>query len=175
MFPIRRRGMDPPPKARQRFFAVTNAEADALIETLPKPGGLKIYRDGKFITMAGGKTGAHLISVPASTAQRLLTHWSGYVENNGLSLGQGFDRSKFDPLAQLSRTARATYRALYDSKSRSLMQSSLAQKLGVGRVGRGKKYTWSEFGAALNELERAGLVTSDDYGRYTAHREKVHP
>ena len=58
--------MDPPPKARQRIWAVTNAEADALIETLPKPGGLKIYRDGKFIMMAGGQTGAHSISVPAS-------------------------------------------------------------------------------------------------------------
>ena len=154
---------------------MTNAEADNLIETLPKPGGLKIYRDGKFITMAGGKTGTHSISVPASTAERLLTHWTGYVENNGLSLGQSFDRSKFDPLAQLSRTARATYRALYDSKSRSLMRSSLAQKLGVGRVGRGKRYSWSELGDALEELRRAGLVTSDSDGRYTAHREKVHP
>ena len=167
--------MDPPSEARQRTRAVTNAEADNLIEVLPKPGGLKIYRDGKFITMAGGKTGTHSISVPASTAERLLIHWTGYVENNGLSLGQGFDRSKFDPLAQLSRAARVTYRALHDSKSRSLMRSSLAQKLGVGRVGRGKKYTWSEFSDALRELERSGLVTTDNDGRYTAHREKVHP
>jgi len=153
---------------------MTNAEADALIETLPKPGGLKIYRDGKFITMTGG-TGTHSISVPASTGERLLIHWTGYVENNGQSLGQDFDRSKFDPLAQLSRAARATYRALYDSKTRSLMRSSLGQKLGAGRVGRSKRYTWHELDDAVTELKRAGLVTSDEEGRYTAHRHKVHP
>jgi DNA-binding transcriptional ArsR family regulator len=156
---------------------VTNAEADNLIATLPKPGGLQIYRDGQFITMAGGKHGTHSISVPASTGERLLIHWRGYVANSGHVLGTDFDASKFDPLAQLSQAARVIYRALYDSQTKSLARSSLAQKVRVGRLGRGKpkRYSWSEFSRALRELEDAGLVTSDADGRYTAHRHRVRP
>jgi len=69
---------------------MTNAEADALIASLPQPGNLRLYRDGDRIVMDGGKWGAHLISVGVSSGERLLIHWKGYVENNGLSLGPGY-------------------------------------------------------------------------------------
>jgi len=69
---------------------MTNTEADNLIATLPKPGSLRLYRDGDQIVMAGGKTGAHAITVGPSSGDRLLAHWQGYVENNGLSLGPGY-------------------------------------------------------------------------------------
>ncbi|HSX23418.1 MAG TPA: hypothetical protein VLE97_11645 [Gaiellaceae bacterium] len=71
---------------------MTNSEADALIASLPQPGNLRLYRDGDRIVMDGGKWGPHLISVGVSSAERLLTHWKGYVENQGLSLGPGYSR-----------------------------------------------------------------------------------
>ena len=51
-----------------------NAEADALISTLPQPQGLQIFREGDAIVMAGGKQGAHSIHVSVSSATRLLCH-----------------------------------------------------------------------------------------------------
>ena len=69
---------------------MTNAEADNLIATLPKPGGLQIYREDDRIVMDGGKYGAHAISTGASSGERLLAHWRGYVETNGYSLGPGY-------------------------------------------------------------------------------------
>lgn len=69
---------------------MTNAEADALIASLPQPGNLRLYRDGDRIVMDGGKWGPHLISVGVSGADRLLTHWKGYVETQGLSLGPDY-------------------------------------------------------------------------------------
>lgn len=69
---------------------MTNAEADALIATLPKPGGLQLYREGDEIVMAGGRSGAHSIRASVSPAERLLIHWKGYVENNGQTLGPGY-------------------------------------------------------------------------------------
>jgi len=68
---------------------VTSAEADNLIATLPKPGGLRLFREGDRIVMEGGRWGAHSLSVPASSGERLLVHWRGYVENQGLTLGPG--------------------------------------------------------------------------------------
>ena len=69
---------------------MTTAEADALIATLPKPGGLQLYRKGDEIIMDGGQWGGHSISAKASSGARLLIHWKGYVENNGKSLGSGY-------------------------------------------------------------------------------------
>lgn len=69
---------------------MTNAEADNLIATLPKPGGLQLYRKDDEIVMAGGKTGGHSIRASVSSGERLLVHWKGYVENNGYSLGVGY-------------------------------------------------------------------------------------
>ena len=69
---------------------MTAAEADNLIATLPQPGGLRLYREDDRIVMDGGKWGAHAISAKVSSAERLLVHWKGYVENQGLSLGPGY-------------------------------------------------------------------------------------
>ena len=69
---------------------MTSAEADNLIATLPKPGGLQLYRKGDEIVMGGGKWGGHSISASVSSGERLLVHWKGYVENNGYSLGVGY-------------------------------------------------------------------------------------
>jgi hypothetical protein len=69
---------------------MTNVEADNLIATLPKPGGLRIFREGDRIVMDGGKWGAHTLSAMVSSAERLLVHWKGYVENQGLTLGPGY-------------------------------------------------------------------------------------
>ena len=73
---------------------MTNAEADALIASLPQPGNLRLYRDSDRIVMDGGKWGAHLINVDVSSAKRLLLHWKGYVENQGLSLGPDYGRTE---------------------------------------------------------------------------------
>ena len=81
---------------------MTNTEADALISTLPQPGGLQIFREGDAIVMAGGKHGAHSINVPVSSAERLLVHWKGYVEDQGLSLGSSYTRSHPRPQAQIT-------------------------------------------------------------------------
>ena len=72
---------------------MTNAEADALISTLPQPGGLQVFREGDAIVMAGGRHGPHSINVTVSSAERLLVHWKGYVEDQGLSLGPDYTRS----------------------------------------------------------------------------------
>lgn len=69
---------------------MTNSEADALIASLPKPGGLRLYREDDRIVMDGGKWGPHAISAKASSGERLLVHWKGYVENQGLSLGPDY-------------------------------------------------------------------------------------
>lgn len=69
---------------------MTAAEADALIASLPKPGGLQLFREGDQIVMAGGRWGSHSISAKVSSGARLLTHWKGYVENQGLSLGPDY-------------------------------------------------------------------------------------
>jgi hypothetical protein len=69
---------------------MTAAEADNLIATLPKPNGLKLFREGDQIVMSGGRWGSHSLSAKVSSAERLLTHWKGYVENQGLSLGSGY-------------------------------------------------------------------------------------
>jgi len=71
---------------------MTSAEADNLIATLPKPGGLQLYREDDRIVMDGGKWGPHALSTKVSSAERLLAHWKGYVENQGLSLGPGYSQ-----------------------------------------------------------------------------------
>jgi hypothetical protein len=63
---------------------VTNAEADALIASLPQPGNLRLRRDGTWIVMDGGKQGPYLLSVRASSGERLLRHWKIYTTNQGL-------------------------------------------------------------------------------------------
>lgn len=69
---------------------MTPTEADNLIATLPKPGSLQLYRKGDEIVMEGGKWGGHSIRASVSSGERLLAHWKGYVENQGLSLGPGY-------------------------------------------------------------------------------------
>lgn len=83
---------------------MTNAEADALIATLPKPGGLQLHREGDQIVMEGGKWGAHSISAMASSGARLLVHWRGYVENNGQTLGPDYGRAELPrPASEVAR------------------------------------------------------------------------
>ena len=77
---------------------MTNTEADNLIATIPKPRSLKLYRDGDQIVMAGGRAGTHSIAVRPSSAERLLAHWQGYVENQGLSLGADYSPSGYGVL-----------------------------------------------------------------------------
>ncbi len=76
---------------------MTHTEADNLIATLPKPGSLRLYREGDQIIMEGGKTGSHSITAKVSSAERLLAHWKGYVENQGLSLGPGYTPGRPSP------------------------------------------------------------------------------
>src|SRR5271154_4578748 len=76
---------------------MTNTEADNLIATLPKPGGLRLFRDGDRIVMDGGRAGSHAIYAGVSSAERLLAHWKGYVENQGLSLGAGYSTERPSP------------------------------------------------------------------------------
>ena len=76
---------------------MTNAEADNLIATLPKPGPLRLFREGDQIVMSGGKWGSHSLGAKVSSAERLLVHWKGYVENQGLSLGPGYTTEKPSP------------------------------------------------------------------------------
>ena len=139
---------------------MTNAEADNLIATIPKPRGLRLYRDDTWIRMEGGKTGAHSIAVGPSSGQRLLIHWQGYVRNQGLAV---------EPVASafsnVSSLARSAYRALCNAKKHTLARETLTRKLGVGRW---KNYSHSALATALAELAKTGLVTSDDRGRYTA-------
>lgn len=78
---------------------MTSAEADALIESLPKPGGLRLFREGDQIVMDGGTWGSHSISAKISSGARLLTHWKGYVENQGLTLGPGYAPTRPSALA----------------------------------------------------------------------------
>lgn len=78
---------------------MTNSEADNLIASLPKPGGLRLFREDDRIVMDGGKWGAHTLSAKVSNAERLLTHWKGYVENQGLTLGPGYTSPKQSALA----------------------------------------------------------------------------
>jgi hypothetical protein len=76
---------------------MTNIEADNLIATLPKPGGLKLFREDDRIVMDGGKWGTHALSAKVSSAERLLVHWRGYVENQGLALGPGYSTERPSP------------------------------------------------------------------------------
>ena len=73
---------------------MTNTEADALIASLPKPGSLRLHREGDEIIMDGGKFGGHSIRASVSSGERLLVHWKGYVENQGLSLGPDYGRTE---------------------------------------------------------------------------------
>lgn len=82
---------------------MTSAEADNLIATLPKPGGLRLYRAGDWIMMTGGTAGVHSIAVgPAA-------------------------------LAGVTQLARNAYRALCAAKNHALTRESLVRKLRVGR------------------------------------------
>jgi hypothetical protein len=76
---------------------MTHVEADNLIATLPKPGGLRLFREDDRIVMDGGKFGPHTLSAKVSSAERLLVHWKGYVENQGLTLGPGYTAERPAP------------------------------------------------------------------------------
>ena len=76
---------------------MTSSEADNLIATLPKPGALRLFREDDRIVMDGGMWGAHTLSAKVSSAERLLVHWKGYVENQGLSLGPGYTTERPSP------------------------------------------------------------------------------
>ena len=144
---------------------MTSSEADNLIATLPKPAGLRLYREGDWIMMTGGKHGGHSLAVGPSSGQRLLTHWQGYVKNQGLSL-----EPVAAALAEMSQLARNAYRALCAANQHTLMRGSLARKVGVGRW---KAYSHSALSEALYALTKSGLVTSDNHGRYTAVCDEV--
>ena len=139
---------------------MTNAEADNLIATIPKPRGLRLYREGTWIRMTGGKTGAHSIAVGPSSGQRLLIHWQGYVRNQGLTV-----EPVAPALSNVSPLARNAYRVLCSAKNHTLVRETLTKKLGVGRW---KAYSHTALFNALAELAKTGLVTSDAHGRYTA-------
>lgn len=139
---------------------MTSTEADNLIATIPKPSGLRLYREGTWIVMAGGKTGSHSIAVGPSSGQRLLAHWQGYVRNQGLAV-----EPVAPALSNVSQLARSAYRALCNAKKHTLVRESLTKKLGVGRW---KNHSHAALATALSELAKTGLVTSDAHGRYTA-------
>ena len=86
---------------------MTNTEADNLIATLPKPRGLTLFHEGDRIVMDGGKWGAHTLSAKVSSAERLLLHWRGYVENQGLTLGPGYTTAHPRSLEEAFRGAKA--------------------------------------------------------------------
>src|SRR5512143_2386927 len=145
---------------------MTHAQADHLIATLPKPRGLRLYREGDWIKMEGGKHGGHSLAVGPSSGERLLIHWKGYVQNQGLSIG---DAPFASALAAIPQLARDVYRALCATK-KGLMYGSIARKVGVGRW---KRHSHAELGKALLALKDAGLATSDNHERYTAVCEGV--
>lgn len=96
---------------------MTTSEADNLIATLPKPGGLQLFREDDQIVMTGGKFGSHSISTKASSAERLLVHWKGYVENNGYSLGPGYTVATLPPPATRERVPAVGQWVEFPSKS----------------------------------------------------------
>jgi hypothetical protein len=96
---------------------VTAAEADNLIATLPTPGPLRLQREGDWIVMTGGKTGSHEIDTKASSAERLLIHWKGYVENNGYSLGVGYTTAQLPLSASRERVPVVGQWVSFPSKS----------------------------------------------------------
>lgn len=146
---------------------MTHAQADALIKTLPKPGRLRLYREGDWIMMTGGESGSHSIAVGPSSAERLLTHWRGYVENQ--KLGHPIPTPQVaEVIASISYLAREAYRALCAAKDQTLTRETLVRKL---RVGRWKGTSHAALSAALSELGKRGLVTVSEGGsvaRYTA-------
>jgi hypothetical protein len=77
---------------------MTNAEADSLIESLPKPGGSRLYREGDQIMMLAGERGywdySRTFSVPELNGEQLITAWKDFVEKQGFSLGSGYGRSE---------------------------------------------------------------------------------
>lgn len=97
---------------------MTNSQADALIASLPKPGGLRLFRKGDQIVMEGGKWGPHSISAKVSSGERLLVHWKGYVENQGLTLGPGYSQH-LPPGASLERDYQPGDRVTFSSASYS--------------------------------------------------------
>ena len=141
---------------------MTHAEADNLIATLPKPSGLRLYRQGDWIMMSGGKWGQHSLAVRPSSGERLLTHWQGYIKNQGLPIAPD---PFTDALAGVSQLARDAYHALCAAKGHALLRGSLARKISVGRW---KKHSHTDLENALHQLAKIGLVTSDGYSRYTA-------
>jgi hypothetical protein len=50
--------------------------------------------------MDGGKFGPHTLSAKVSSAERLLVHWKGYVENQGL---RGWNEITWSFLVDLRR------------------------------------------------------------------------
>lgn len=44
---------------------------------------LRCVVEGEHFVMLGGKSGAHSLAISATSAERLLAHWRGYLENNG--------------------------------------------------------------------------------------------
>lgn len=146
---------------------MTHAQADALIATLPKPGRLRLYREGDWIMMTGGESGSHSIAVRPSSAARLIAHWRGYVENQ--KLGHPVPEPQVAAaIADASYLAREAYRALCAAKDQTLTRETLVRKL---RVGRWKSTSHAALSTALSELGKKGLVTVSEGGstaRYTA-------
>lgn len=55
----------------------------SFIEIGPEPARAGWLRSDR-IVFSGGKDGPHSLDVAASTPERILAHWQGYCENNGL-------------------------------------------------------------------------------------------
>jgi len=65
---------------------VDNREAAQLVTELnaTAAGAIRAQLDGAHISFVGGSHGAHSLSITASSRERVMIHWAGYLENNGL-------------------------------------------------------------------------------------------
>lgn len=74
------------------FTPMPNASTPAValehLRRQSRSGSLKLradLKDGR-IVFSGGTQGVHSIDAGLSSAQRVLAHWEGYCENNGMAL-----------------------------------------------------------------------------------------
>ena len=71
-----------------RVRGMHTTEAAALANTLRASGNNHTIRaeivGNEWITFVGGSHGCHSLSIPCSSKERVLAHWSGYCANNGV-------------------------------------------------------------------------------------------
>lgn len=85
-------------------------QAKELAATLRAPG-LAANVAGDWIIFGGpaAKSGVHSLSIPASSAERVLTHWKGFVANNITAVMAQAERQIAVPAPRVRRMAVVTY------------------------------------------------------------------